>query len=404
MPDFAVKEVETVLSLMLSEEEKMNMLPRLCEALGINSSKIIEEKGTDTADIDNESKIISDNHNDKVIELNSSNTIKENKNTNTVDNDYESEMISDNHDEVFELNSANTIEEKNTNTVYKDDTFIQINNDDEDELCEALGIKSSDTMGVKNTRNFDKASESGIICHNHDDGLEINSSNRKGLEYLENIEEEEDTFDFYEAFESERRGQLEEIYATGLKSQMDYENLNEFGAHWATKIVTAVKAKNIDVKGQIRDLELKIIQKPLLKSEDKNNKKILRQISLLEAIGDLVDGKAYTSRDVENRYGISYRVLEKFVFNNRDIGQFFQGKQNQFLTREEEKAISERALKLYKDGETLTPKKLMNIIYDVSQKLVNRDFVRRFAARNNLTRFLRHIIVKAKKYGCYRTQ
>ena len=61
-------------------------------------------------------------------------------------------------------------------------------------------------------------------------------------------------------------------------------------------------------------------------------------------------------------------------------------------------------IKLYKDGETLTPKKLMNIIYDVSQKLVNRDFVRRFAARNNLTRFLRHIIVKAKKYGCYRTQ
>ena len=100
MPDFAVKEVETVLSLMLSEEEKMNMLPGLCEALGIKSSKIIEEKETDTADIDNESKIISDNHNDKVIELNSSNTIKENKNTNTVDNDYESEIICDNHDEV----------------------------------------------------------------------------------------------------------------------------------------------------------------------------------------------------------------------------------------------------------------------------------------------------------------
>lgn len=153
------------------------------------------------------------------------------------------------------------------------------------------------------------------------------------------------------------------------------------------------------------ELAESLVQNPLTAHEVKNNEKIQKQILYETAIAEVMSGECKTLSEASKKFNIARSTLRDLVKADRKYTG--RGRKSHVFTDEEEKIISERVLERTNGGKELSWKFLKEMIIEelniikinqperdfarISCKngnIIEMTYVRRFAERNNLSRFL----------------
>lgn len=153
------------------------------------------------------------------------------------------------------------------------------------------------------------------------------------------------------------------------------------------------------------ELAESLVPNPLTAHEVKNNEKIQKQILYETAIAEVMSGECKTLSEASKKFNIARSTLRDLVKADRKYTG--RGRKSHVFTDEEEKIISERVLERTNGGKELSWKFLKEMIIEelniikinqpdrdfarISCKngnIIEMTYVRRFAERNNLSRFL----------------
>jgi len=153
------------------------------------------------------------------------------------------------------------------------------------------------------------------------------------------------------------------------------------------------------------ELAESLVPNPLTAHEIKNNEKIQKQILYETAIAEVMSGECKTLSEASKKFNIARSTLRDLVKADRKYTG--RGRKSQVFTDDEEKIISERVLERTSGGRDLSWKFLKEMIIEelniikinhperdfarISCKngnMIEMTYVRRFAERNNLSRFL----------------
>ena len=182
-----------------------------------------------------------------------------------------------------------------------------------------------------------------------------------------------------------------------------------------------------ETEENIKNFEKELVQNPKTKRDFLSNQKIDKKIRYAKAVASFRSGRVNSYRGAALKYGVADSVLRKYILS----GESFRGKGPILsrFTKEEEKIIADRALKLTSsEGKDLTYQLLIDIVLEEAEVVkINQpersdqmefgnerskiySFVHNFARRHNIKNLINSEIKKDRDQRrnfecevCYRT-